>query len=76
MLASPTTMCTAGEDKDEGNPKKVQNTEGPAPLFKAVSHAGNLRTTNAREDKCHDLASPGPQIPTQPPTNGILNKIE
>ena len=56
--------------------KQVHTTKGHAPLFKPVSRYGNLRTTTAREENVHDLASPGTQLPTQPPANVILTGIK
>ena len=47
-----------------------------APLLKPVSRDGNLKTTTAREENVHDLASTGNQLPTQSPANVILINIE
>ena len=63
------------EDGDEEQ-KKGHTTIGHTPLFKPVSHNGNLPTTSTREDNGHELASPGTQLPTQPPANVILTNIE
>ena len=64
------------KDKDEGNSKQVHTPKFLAPLFKPVSLDGNLQSTNVREDNVHDLASPGTQLPTQPPSNVIITDIE
>ena len=62
--------------KTDMKKKKGHTTIGHTPLFKPVSHNGNLPTTSTREDNGHELASPGTQLPTQPPANVILTKIE
>ena len=64
------------DEDDDKDPKQSHAPRGHIPLFTPILRSGNLCTTTASKDTVHDLASPGTQLPTQPPDNVILTKIK